>query len=94
MASKKRTGDLTVELLREIRDDMRDVKADIHALQLATAELNKLRVESEVRLSTAVLELRAAVIETRDLVRGIRQDDRIRELENRVTELESHGRTG
>ncbi len=94
MASKKKTGDLTVELLREIRDDMRDVKADIHALQLATAELNKLRVESEVRLSTAVLELRAAVIETRDLVRGIRQDDRIRELENRVTELESHGRTG
>jgi hypothetical protein len=89
VASKKKTSDLTVELLREIRDDMRQLKDEVHELQVAAAQLNKLRVESEVRMSTAILELRSAVIETRDLVRGIRQDDRIQDLEKRVEELEN-----
>ena len=88
MASKK--VDKTLQVLLEIRDE-------IQALKTQAADLNRLRVESEVRLSTAVLDLRSVVIETRDLVRRIRQDDRIAELEaalaahaSRIAELEAH----
>jgi hypothetical protein len=82
MATKK--PDQTLMVLREIRDELREAKAEIQALKAQGADLNRLRIESEVRLSTALLELRSAVIETRDLVRGIRQDDRIAELESEL----------
>lgn len=89
MASKKKKpADLTTAILIQIRDELTHLTAEVRELKDYTQELNRARVESETRLATAIVELRQVTIETRDAIRGVRQDERFQELEARLARLE------
>jgi predicted nucleic acid-binding Zn-ribbon protein len=92
-------ADLTVAILREIRDEIRTTNQRLDATReelsqrLDTTreelgqridETNRRIVESEVRLATAVTDLRQSVVEVRDLLKE--QLD----LRHRVERLERH----
>jgi len=101
MASKKRNGDLTTEVLVQIRDELRltreQLKNEIHdvrgALEQTNARLERLehrQTEDAVRLATEVVAVANAVGQVRDLLRDQRQDqNRIDDHERRIAALET-----
>lgn len=107
MATKKKqaAADLTVEILKQIRDDMRGLREEIAGVRTEIAqtngkldnlvqhtdarfdELNRLRVESETRLSTTLISLAQTMAEIRAGVVDMRQEQ-VNKLELRVRALE------
>ena len=74
--------DLTVAILREIRDDIRDIKGDVRAVNVrvdATNERLDRLAEGQIRIATEVAELRGEVGDLRGVV--TQQGDR---LENAI----------
>jgi DNA repair ATPase RecN len=87
---------LTVTILREIRDEIRatNERLDTTNERLDTTNerldrVERRQVESEVRLSTAVLALGQTLIEVRDLLKDRSADrGRLTRVEARVETLE------
>ena len=100
MAKEKGNGngastDVTVQVLTEIRDEIRSTnrRLDDTRTELSTRiqetnklidETNKHLVETEIRLATAIGDLRGSVVEVRDLLKE--QLD----LRKRVERIEQH----
>jgi len=91
--------DLTIEILKSIRDELRGLKvgqtetnARLESLERTTNErferLERRQTETEVRLSTALTEVVGALGDVRTLLRE-NYAATIRDLDRRVTALEA-----
>jgi len=85
MASKRRNGsppDLTTKVLVQIRDEMRQVREDLHRLEQRQSE-------DSTRLATELVAVAQAVIPVRDLLRKQHVDRaRIDDHERRLRSIE------
>lgn len=85
MASKKRPGgprDSTTEILVQIRDEMRQMRDDLHRLE-------RRQSEDATRLATELASVAQAVVQVRDLLRDQRVDHgRIENHEKRIRSIE------
>jgi hypothetical protein len=90
------SGDVTVEVLREIRDEVRATNTRLDALRHDTntrfERLERRQTESEVRLATELVAVTGAVREVRDLLReGRAASERLEDHERRIVSLERRG---
>ena len=79
-------GDLTVEILKSIRDEIRGTNTRIDDTNQRLGLVERRQVESEVRLATELVALAGVVREVRDAVRDdrvsrVRVDDHERRIE-------------
>ncbi len=84
MASKNKAGggDLTTQILVQIRDEMRSMRADLHRLE-------ERQTADSVRLATELVAVAKAVVEVRDLLREQRLDGRrLEDHESRISRIE------
>ena len=89
--------DVTVEILKSIRDEVQGLRADVHGLSAEVhgtndrlGRLERRQTETEVRLSTELVAVVGAVREVRDLLRedlGLRA--RVEDHERRITAVET-----
>ena len=92
----KKNGDLTIEILKGIRDEIRGMRGEIRAtnerLDTSNERLERLerrQTESEIRLATELLNVAAAVDKVRDLLReNLFVRDRVDDHERRLSVLE------
>jgi len=95
------SDDITVQILRDIRDEMRGMHdgiratnerldAHIKATNEGFADVNRRLAESEIRTSTAITGLAGTLNDVRDLLRD-RLDlrDRVERCERDIAELRS-----
>src|SRR5438309_680983 len=105
MASKRRGAvpNLTVEILKQIRDEVRGVKTELHLVKTEVqlvrtelkAEIHELRVDTNARLDLHAKAITKLVDETRGIkdrmdnfLRGAHHDDHV-DLRERVARLEA-----
>jgi hypothetical protein len=102
MASKKGNGrgaDLSTEILREIRAEMKAMRKEQHAtnerLDATNERLDgqeKRQTEDSVRLATELVAVARAVDEVRDLLRDQRiEREPLEDHETRIQRLENRG---
>ena len=77
--------DLTIEILKDIRDEARLTRGEVHQTNERLERLERRHTESEIRLATEVVGVAGAVRELRDLLRDdlalrARVDDHERRL--------------
>lgn len=79
----------TLQVLLQIRDELKGTNAWLDAVEVAVGGLGKRQTEMEVRLATELVAVSSAVHGVRDLLRD-RLDDRTRvdALERRVETIE------
>jgi hypothetical protein len=87
--------DLTIEILKDIRDETRKTNERVDALDRTVAkEIGSVREEArqtEVRLATELVAVAGAVREVRDLLREDRVlRQRVDDHERRITAMERH----
>ena len=91
--------DVTIEILKDIRDEARasngrleSLESEVHALRMDTNErfesLERRQTETEVRLSTELVAVAGAVNEVTDLLRD-NLSTTLKDHERRITSLES-----
>ena len=86
--------EVTIEILKEIRDEIRDSKESLSSRIDATNErldnLERRQTETEIRLATEIISVAGAVREVKDLLAD-RLDlrDRVDDHERRISALES-----
>ena len=102
-------SDVTIEILKDIREEMRATREELGEEMRATREelrdeiretnhrvglLEQRVVESEIRTSSALLEVNGTMREVRDLLRD-RFDlrDRVERCEREIEELKRAGRS-
>jgi hypothetical protein len=92
MAGKKKRsgdGDLTTEILVQIRDEMRSMRAEQRATNERLDRLEARQSEDAVRLSTELVAVARAVVEVRDLLREQRaSSSRLEDHERRLARIE------
>ncbi len=98
MAAKRKngSGDLTTQILVQIRDEMRSMRGALDTtnarLERTNDRLERLEnrhTEDITRLATEVIAVAKAVVEVRDLLREQRVDrTRLEDHEGRITRLE------
>jgi septal ring factor EnvC (AmiA/AmiB activator) len=91
MAAKKRTrpGDLTTQVLIEIRDEVRRTNEQLDVTNKRLGALERRQNETEIRLATELTAVAKAVIQVRDLLReDLLLSPRIDDHEKRLTTLE------
>ena len=83
-------SDLGVQVLREIRDEVRKTNERLDSTNQRLENLERRHVETEVRLSTELVAIAAAVGELKDV---LLEDRRLREQvanhETRISQLET-----
>jgi hypothetical protein len=96
-------SDLAIEILKDIRDEVRDTNARLDALRDDTnarfaethvrlARIEHRQTEAEARVSAEVSAVVRAVLETRDLLRDDRAlRERVDDHERRLAALERRG---
>ena len=90
------TSDLTIEILKSIRDEVRGTNTRVDDLGVRLDETNarlgsleRRQLESDVRLSTEVVTLVGVVREVRDAIRDDRVSRvRVEDHERRIVALE------
>jgi DNA repair exonuclease SbcCD nuclease subunit len=94
------SGDMTTEILLQIRDEIRTTNQRLDATRVELSDridrLEKRQRESESRLATELVALAGAVREVRDLLKEDRatrdavqkHDARLAELDQRMTAVE------
>jgi hypothetical protein len=87
--------DLTIEILKDIRDETRKTNERVDALERTVVkEIGSVRGEArqtEVRLATELVAVAGAVREVRDLLREDRALlQRVDDHERRITAMERH----
>lgn len=94
MAAGKKV-DTTLVVLREIRDELKEMRAELRSTNERVDTLHRLHVESEIRLASAVTDLHGATKDLASVVRETRAAERIarlegenRDLEHRLTAIE------
>jgi hypothetical protein len=83
-------ADLTVEILRGIRDEVQGVRAEVHTTNERLGRIERRQTETEVRLSTELAAVVGAVREVRDVLRedrGLRA--RVEDHERRIAAVET-----
>ena len=96
--------DVTVEILKSIRDEVQGLRADVHGLSAEVhgtndrldgtndrlGRLERRQTETEVRLSTELVAVVGAVREVRDLLReDLGLRARVEDHERRITAVET-----
>lgn len=83
--------DVTIEVLREIRDQAAQTNKRLEELNEGVDRLHRRQVATEVRLSTELIEVSQAVERVVDLLRD-RLDlrDQVADHETRLTTIERH----
>ena len=92
MATKKTgtAGDLTTQILIQIRDEMRNMRKEQTATNERLEQLEVRHSEDTIRLATEVVAVAKAVGEVRDLLREQRSDrTRLEDHEERISRLEN-----
>jgi len=86
-------SDLTIEILKGIREEVREglhgLRDEVHETNDRLGRLERRQTEAEVRLSTELVAVTGAVREVRDLLRedhGLR--DRVDDHERRIAAVE------
>ena len=94
--------DVTVEVLISIRDEIRSTRTELRSTRTELSErieetntrlaiLERVQVQSEVRLATEVVALAGVIQDLRDDLRADRAlRHRVEDLEQRVTRIEEH----
>lgn len=91
MAARKKngSGDLTTQILVQIRDEMRNMRGAFDTTNERLERLERRHTEDITRLATEVIAVAKAVVEVRDLLRDQRADrTRLEDHEGRITRLE------
>jgi hypothetical protein len=90
------SSDITIEILKGIRDDLKGVRDDLRATNVRVDETNvrldrlyTRQVESELRLATEIVAVASVLREVRDdLRRNNVCRDRVEDHEHRIEALE------
>lgn len=92
MASKKRNGnppDLSTEILRQIRDEMRGMRHEQQTTNERLDRLERRQTEDSVRLASELVAVARAVVEVRDLLRDQRAEQtKLEDPERRLRAIE------
>ena len=81
--------DLTIEILKDIRDESRKTNERVDALQSEMKQFRGEARQTEVRLATELVAVAGAVREVRDLLREDRVlRDRVDDHERRIVAME------
>lgn len=82
---------ITLEVLKDIREELRTTRETLHAdLRDTTDRLDRLerrQTESEIRISTEIVNVASAIFEVRDLLRDT-VSTQLHDHERRITALE------
>jgi hypothetical protein len=82
--------DLTIEILKSIRDEVRGVRGEVVALRGEVAGVREQQVRSEIRLATELVTVIGEFRALRDDLRVSAVRARLDDHESRIEALEKH----
>lgn len=82
--------DLTIEILKSIRDEIRTSNERLERLEGRFESLERRQAETEVRLATEIVAVANAIHTVKDLLASrLEVYDQVQKLETRVTAIEA-----